>query len=267
MNRKSFIKTALVAGGTGSVVSALAQPALKNNMQKQHPTEFYELRVYSLKDQTQQKLVEDYFRQAAIPALNKLGSKNIGVFSEMKPVDQTKIFVLIPFNSMDAFLKVQDNLLKDATYQKAGAAYLQAPATNPAYDRIESSFLQAFTSTPKLFVPEKKEHFFELRRYESASELTGKKKIEMFNQAGETAIFKRLNFNPVFFAETLIGEMRPNLTYMITFDNMEDHDAKWKSFGSDPEWKRISSMPEYSDKKNVSRITSTFLVPAAYSQI
>ncbi|MGI4022645.1 MAG: NIPSNAP family protein [Janthinobacterium lividum] len=265
MNRKSFIKTAIVAGSTASALSTLANPP-KKDMQKQHQ-EFYELQVYTLKNAAQQKLVEDYWQQAAIPALNKMGSKNVGVFTEMKPDGQTKIFVLIPFSSVDDFLKVQDNLLKDANYQKAGANYLQALATDPAYDRIESSLLQAFSSTPKLMAPAKKERFFELRRYESASELTGKKKIEMFNEAGEAAIFKRLNFKPVFFAETLIGEMRPNLTYMITFDNMEDHDAKWKSFGSDPDWKKISTMPEYSDKKNVSRITSTFLVPAAYSQI
>ena len=266
MNRKFFIKTALVAGAATTVDSAVAKP-LKNSMQKQHQ-EFYELQVYSLKNQQQQKIVEDYLQQAAIPALNKLGSKSIGVFTEMKPAsNQTKIFVLIPYNSLDAYLKIHDNLLKDAKYQQAGAPYLQALAAEPAYERIENSLLQAFSTTPLLMAPEKKERFFELRRYESASELTGKKKIEMFNQAGESAIFKRLGFKPVFFAETLIGEMRPNLTYMITFDNMEDHDAKWKSFGGDPEWKKISSMPEYSDKKNVSRITSTFLTPTTYSQI
>ncbi|RYE37289.1 MAG: NIPSNAP family containing protein [Sphingobacteriaceae bacterium] len=266
MNRKSFIKTALIAG-TATAAGTTSAKSIKNNMQKQHQ-EFYELQVYSLKNPQQQKLVEDYLQQAAIPALNRLGSKNIGVFTEMKPAtDQTKIFALIPYNTLDAYLKVHDDLLKDTKYLASGSAYLQAPASDPAYDRIESSLLQAFSSTPKMVVPEKKDRFFELRRYESASEMTGKKKIEMFNQAGETAIFKRLNFNPVFFAETLIGEMRPNLTYMITFDNMEDHDAKWKSFGGDLEWKKISSMPEYADKKNISRITSTFLTPTAYSQI
>lgn len=265
LKRSSFIKTTLTAGLAGSILPTVAGAA--NDRQKTMATEFYELRVYTLKDGTQQKLVEDYFQNAAIPALNKLGSKNIGVFTEMKPAGQTKIFVLVPFGSMDAFFKVQDRLMMDPAYREAGSAYINAPATAPAYDRIESALLQAFTTTPKLVLPEKKQRFFELRRYESASELTGKKKIEMFNQAGETAIFKRLGFKPVFFAETLIGEMRPNLTYMITFDNMEDHDAKWKSFGSDVEWKRISTMPEYSDKLNVSRIMSTFLVPAAYSQV
>lgn len=200
--------------------------------------------------------------------LNKLGSKAIGVFTALKPAsDQTEIVVLIPFASMDAFLKVQDNLLKDKTYQQLGAAYLQAPLTEPAYERIESSLLQAFKTTPKLTLPEKKQQrFFELRRYESPGEVFGKKKMEMFNEAGETEIFKKLDFKPVFFAETLIGEMCPNLIYMVTFDSMEDHDAKWKAFGSNPDWKRISTMPEYPDKI-VSHITSTFLLSTAASQI
>ncbi len=265
MDRKSFLKTAVVAGSTGSVLSAFASPAEKNS-KKEPETEFYELRVYTLKDQTQQKLVEDYFQNAAIPALNKLGSKNVGVFTEQKPAGQTRLFALIPYSSLEAFLKVQDNLLKDKQFLQAGVDYLQAPIAAPPYDRIESSLLQAFTTAPKLVAPQKKERFFELRRYESPSEMFGKNKIEMFNQGGETVIFNRLGFKPVFFAETLIGEMRPNLTYMITFDSMEDHDAKWKAFGSDPDWVRIKSMPHYPDK-NVSRITSTFLVPTAYSQI
>lgn len=263
MKRSAFIKTTLKAGLAGSVLPAVS--SAENNKNEQ--TEFYELRVYTLKDETQQKLVEDYFQNAAIPALNKLGSKNIGVFTEMRPTGQTKIYAIIPFKSPDAFFTAQNKLLADATYREAGAAYLNAPASAPAYDRIENSLLQAFKTTPNLLPSEKKQRFFELRRYESASELTGKKKIEMFNDAGESTIFKRLGFKPVFFAETLIGEMRPNLTYMITFDDMADHDAKWKSFSSDAEWKRISTIPEYSDKLNVSRITSAFLVPTTYSQI
>lgn len=265
MNRKSFLKTTVIAAGTGSVISAMAKPASNETFSKEHQ-EFYELKVYSLKNQEQQKIVESYLQNAAIPAYNKLGSKSIGVFTEMKPAGQTKIFVLIPYNSLEAFLKVEENLMIDENYQKAGSAYLQAPILDPAYDRIESSLLQAFKTTPKMVLPEKKERFFELRRYESPGEVAGKKKIEMFNEGGETIIFKQLGFKPVFFAETLIGEMCPNLTYMITFENMEDHDAKWKAFGSNPDWKRISTSPEYPDKI-VSRITSTFIVPTTYSQI
>jgi len=97
--------------------------------------------------------------------------------------------------------------------------------------------------------------------------LQERKKIEMFNKAGEIAIFRRVGLTPVFFGEAVIGEMRPNLTYMLTFDDMAEHDKNWKSFGSDPDWKKISSMPEYADSKIVSRITRTFLAPCAASQV
>jgi hypothetical protein len=120
---------------------------------------------------------------------------------------------------------------------------------------------------PKMEVPETKQRIFELRQYQSASEYAGKKKIEMFNDRGEIDIFKRLEFRPVFFGETIIGDQRPNLTYMVTFDNMQQHDELWNSFGGDTQWKEISAVPDYADALLVSKITSTFIVPATFSQI
>jgi NIPSNAP len=266
-SRRSFVKTSILTGAAAAA-STLPHNAFAANQKKtDNSPEFYELRVYLLKDDKQQALVEGYLNDAAIPALNRLGIKNIGVFTELKPTGQTKIYVLIPFNSLDDFLKMTNNLDADTIYQERGTAYLNSPAAEPAYDRIESSLLKAFTHTPKMAVPQKKPRIFELRQYQSASESAGKKKIEMFNDEGEIDIFKRLGFNPVFFAETLIGELRPNLTYMVTFDDMAAHDSHWKAFGGDPEWKKISSVPGYQDAKLVSKITSTFITPTAYSQI
>jgi hypothetical protein len=54
---------------------------------------------------------------------------------------------------------------------------------------------------------------------------------------------------------------------MLTFDDMVDHDARWKAFGSDPDWQRIKNIPEYSDARLISKITRTFLTPAAFSQL
>jgi hypothetical protein len=262
MKRRSFVKASLITGAAAglSVQTTMAAGSKKSTSQ------LYELRVYTLKDDTQQKLVEDYFQNAYIPALNRLGSINIGVFTELKPTGQTKLFALIPYNSNEDFFTASTKLAADDTYKQQALGYLNAPLTSPAYDRIESSLLQAFSHMPKLEVPEQKARMFELRRYESATETAGKKKIEMFNDAGEIGIFKRLGFKPVFYSETLIGTFRPNLTYMVTFDDMAAHDTLWKAFGADPDWKRISKMPEYPDAI-VSRITSTFLVPTAYSQV
>src|SRR4051794_5473882 len=268
MKRRSFVKASLMTGSIAAGLAPIVSKASKENeMEKKTGGEFYELRVYTLKNAQQQKLVEDYFQNAAIPALNKLGSKNIGVFTEQQPEGQTKIYVVIPYNSIEGFISVTDRLSNDAAYQQAAAAYLNAPATEPAYERIQSSFMRAFAGMPKVQVPANKPRMFELRRYESASETAGKLKIKMFNDIGEIAIFKRVGLTPVFFGETLIGEMRPNLTYMLTFDDMAEHDKKWKAFGDDPEWNRIKAIPEYADAKIVSNITRTFLVPTGFSQI
>ena len=48
------------------------------------------------------------------------------------------------------------------------------------------------------------------------NERAAAKKIEMFN-LHELALFRRVGLTPVFFGETLVGPLRPNLTYMLVF--------------------------------------------------
>ena len=265
MKRRHFVKASLL-----TPVAAGFTPLLSTNPNSSQPnvdSEFYELRIYTLKNAQQLNLVQDFLKQAAIPALNKLGSKTIGVFTEYLPEGFTKLVVVIPFSSIDAYVKANDQLASDSAYKQSGAAYLTADPSAPAYERIESSLLQSFTMMPKLELPEKKPRIFELRRYESPNEAAGKKKIEMFNDGGEIAIFKRTGLTPVFFGETLIGPLRPNLTYMLTFDDMADHDQSWKTFSGDPDWKKVSAMPEYANAKIISNIHRMFLVPTVFSQI
>ncbi|MCJ8210041.1 NIPSNAP family protein [Mucilaginibacter sp. RS28] len=264
MRRRSFVKASVMAGAAATLGKTVAAKASRIKSGEQ---QYYELRVYTLKDDHQQKLVENFYESAAIPALNKLGIKNVGVFTELKPAGQTRIYVIIPYKSIAQVAQIGEQLSKDAAFQQAGTTYLNAPSDSPAYERIESSLMKAFAHMPMISVPEAKARFFELRQYQSASEAAGKKKIEMFNDKGEIDIFKRLGFRPVFFGETVIGPLRPNLTYMITFDDMDAHGRLWKSFGGDPEWKKISSVPEYADKLLVSKITSTFITPTAFSQV
>lgn len=265
MKRRHFVKASLLTPVAAQFTHSLS------NKQSSSPanadSEFYELRIYTLKNAQQLNLVQDFLKQAAIPALNRLGSKTIGVFTEYLPEGFTKLVVIIPFSSVETYVKANDQLAADASYQQAGAAYLTADPSAPAYERIESSLLRSFTMMPKLELPEKKPRIFELRRYESPNEAAGKKKIEMFNDGGEITIFKRTGLTPVFFGETLIGPLRPNLTYMLTFDDMADHDQSWKTFSGDPDWKKVSAMPEYANAKIISNIHRMFLVPTVFSQI
>ena len=173
-------------------------------------------------------------------------------------------------DAAEAFVTAGERLRADADYQKAGAAFINAPATDPAYVRVESSFMVAFGGMPKLEPPTGPvagpSRIFELRTYESHSKKANLKKIEMFN-VGEIAIFRRAGLTPVFFGETLIGARLPNLTYMLVYENMAAKDKSWDAFGSDPEWKKLSTTPGYTDVEIVSNITNVMLRPAGFSQI
>lgn len=265
MKRRSFLKASMLTTSATTIMSSFANATTANDQKQER--EFYELREYLLKDETQQKIVENYFQNAVIPAYNRLGSKPIGVFSELKPEGQTRLFAVIPYKSLDDFSTVHNKLASDSKYQHDASDYLNAPATTPAYERMNVSLLKAFKGMPQIKVPGSQQRIFELRRYESPTESAAKKKIEMFNDAGEMAIFNKAGLRAVFFGEMLIGSMMPNLTYMLTYNDMEEHDKNWKQFGSDPEWKKLSTTPEYTDARLISKITATFLTPASFSQI
>lgn len=265
MQRRSFVKKSLISGTTTALIPAALLAG--KNPQAADGREWYELRKYTLQNASQQQLVESFYRDAAIPAFNRLGVHPVGVFTELQPASQTGLFVLLPFSSLAHIEDAGVKLEADEAFKKQAEPYLQAPASSPAYERIESSLLKAFKHMPKLAAPAPATRMFELRQYQSASEAAGEKKISMFNDLGEIDIFHRLGFNPVFWGETVIGPLRPNLTYMVSFTDLASKEAHWKSFGADAQWKKISSIPAYADALLVNKITSTLLQPTAYSQI
>jgi hypothetical protein len=227
---------------------SVAKALVPSEFQKSNQ-QYYEWRTYYFKSEDQKKVVETYLRDAAIPALNRLGISPVGVFDEPDQKEGLKLHVLIPYKSLEQFEGAANKLAADAAYQKAAAPYLNTAHTAPAYDRIESSLMKAFRDMPILKVPKtqtpKRDRIYEFRRYESFSEKSGLKKIDMFNQGG--------------------GAKMPNLTYMTTFDSKESRDQHWAAFGSDPEWKKISGMEEYAN--TVSKADIYFLTPTEYSQI
>jgi hypothetical protein len=230
--------------------------------------EFYQLKVYTLASDAQEKVVDKYLKDAFIPALHRANIKSVGVFkTKLSETDTVrKVYVLIPFPSYDQFSALANTLSKDAQYQTAGSEYINAAYNEPPYARIESTLLQAFTGMPFMKTPNlsgpKSERVYELRSYESATEKIHLNKVEMFND-GEVALFDRLGFNAVFYGEVISGSTMPNLMYMTTFDNKASRDEHWKAFSAAPEWEKLKVMPKY--QNNVSKNVTKFLVPAEYS--
>ena len=268
MKRREFLTSSIAAVSAAGLASALKASAAEGGGKA--AGEFYELRMYHLRRGPKQKLFDDFYRDAAIPAMNRNGISNVGVFNVATGPDSPTMYVLLTHQSIESFVTANDRVRADTDYQKAGAEFINATATDPAYVRVESSLMAAFEGMPKLEVPagaaEKKPRIFELRTYESHSKKANKKKIEMFNR-GEIAIFRKAGLAPVFFGETLVGNKLPNLTYMLAFDDMAAHDRNWSKFGSDPDWRKLSSTPGYTDAEIVTNISNLFLRPAPYSQI
>lgn len=85
----------------------------------------------------------------------------------------------------------------------------------------------------------------------------------MFNEGGEIRLFKKLDFNAVFYAEVISGSTMPNLMYLTTFADMPTHDDRWNAFRNHPDWKTLSALPEY--KNTVSKSVKVLLHPTDYS--
>lgn len=231
--------------------------------------EIYEITVYHFKDAQQEIILDTYLQTAYLPALHRKDKESIGVF---KPIANDTasdkiIYVIVPFKSLDEILALQKSLSKDAIYTEAGKGYLTVSYQNPPYTRMEKIILSAFELSPQMSTPrlhsDKKDHIYELRSYESPTENYYVNKVKMFNAGGEIAIFKKLNFNAVFYGDVIAGSRMPNLMYMTSFENMEDRDAHWKSFTDDADVKKLFAMDEY--KNNVNKADIILMHATSYS--
>lgn len=274
MNRREFLTTSLAA----SAAATLASPPLAAAEKSSGARDYYELRAYRLRTGGSPALLEGYLEKAFLPALNRRGVKNVGVFTELevdkkaatsKPKADTPLWVLVPHASLESFVSVSADLNADATVQAAAADYLGTAKANPAFDRIDTWLYRAFAGLPQMELPGFSQsrtptRVFEMRDYESHSERAALSKMAMFNN-GEIPLMKGLGMSPMLYGQGLAGPNLPHLRYFTGGADLAAHLAGWAKFGTDPRWKAMSSDPQYKD--NTSKNTPRFLAPTAYSQI
>jgi len=260
MKRRNFMQSSLLAASTLAVGKSFSE---KNNNPDDQKA-LLELREYEMHFGTNEADLHNYFQNAFIPAMNRYGIKNVGVFKELSKSEPTKIYLLIAYPSWSDFITINTKVKTDEAYKSAAATYMKLTADKFPYTRYRTKLMIAFDGLPQIVVPKKDPRIFELRTYEGYNEDALARKVKMFNKE-EFTIFYRTKLTPVFFGETIAGHDMPCLTYMITFANMEERDKNWAEFGKDPDWKKASSDPEYAN--TVSRITKIFLEPVVYSQV
>lgn len=264
MKRKEFLTSAGLLG-----VMPLVSGMGSTTSEKKEQNQFVELLKYQLHPGARKSMVSEFYKNVAIPALNRIGIPKVGVFSPVYGPDNLSIYVMIPHESMEAVFADHEKLLLDKTYTTDGEKFLNPPMNETSFVRMEKQVFRCFNNLPAIEVPKDlmdiKSRVYEIRIYESPGMVAAKKKVHMFNEGGEIDIFKKTGLRPVFFGECLSGPAMPNLQYMLAFKDMQERDANWDVFRKSPEWGKLSKDPYYAD--TVSCITDIILRPEGYSQI
>ncbi|MBM3749454.1 MAG: hypothetical protein FJW34_27155, partial [Acidobacteria bacterium] len=201
MDRRSFV------GLMGGTTLMNANPAGAAGAQK---TKYYVLENFFLKNGSQPGRINDFMRDALLPALNKVhaGPK---IFMEALVAPHMPQFALIlGLRSLEELSSLETALWKQEELRKAAEAWEAHPA-EPPYEHTTCSLLEATDYSPEI-VPldpaPKTPRIFELRTYHSPTYRQLKALHERF--AGpEIKIFARCGVHPLFYSSTYFGDNRP----------------------------------------------------------
>src|SRR5258708_13979338 len=115
---------------------------------------YYQLKIYYIKTTAQADRLDQYLQNAYLPALHRMGIKNIGVF---KPVESDtsgkRVYVLIPFRTWGQLENADQKLIADQQYVSDGKDYLNAVYNDAPFARLETIILRAFPKMPEPAVP------------------------------------------------------------------------------------------------------------------
>jgi len=271
VQRRQFLASSFAAS-TLAAATTLAPAALHAEAAPaaQPAPEYYLLRRYNMVSGLELKLTENYFAQALLPALKRMGLGPVGAFKLDIGENTPAYFLLVPGPNATTLAELDLTLAADPQFMAAAEPFWQACSSAAAFQSLESSLFRAFAGWPRLTplasAASKGKRILQLRTYQSPSNLDHVRKVEMFH-AGEFDLFRNAGFHPVFFGDLLVGAKQPNLTYMLAFNDTAQLEAQWNVFRTDPAWKKLSADPRFAFDPIVSNISNLFLSPLDCSQI
>jgi hypothetical protein len=169
------------------------------------------------------------------------------------------------FNSLEEIAEAKRIWRTDA---EARAALSQwESGDEPACETLDEIVLEAASYCPALpSAGSAKARIFELRTYHSPTE----RQLQLLHErfAGpEIQIFHRSGIHPVLYSSTLIGPNKPNLTYLIPFEDLAAREKAWAAFGADPEWLKVRAESIAKGGQISSVIQMSLFRAAAYSPL
>ena len=223
---------------------------------KEPARDYYLIQVYHCSTAKQIATIDAFLKNTFLPYIHENGIQKVGVFA---PLDNDtardkRLYVWVPFKNIQKLDELDQKIEALDPMGNAAIIHLESADSSLPYTRIEKIITRAFKFQPqyvtKSTLTKSSSRVYEYRSYESPTEAMHLKKVHMFNEGGEVTLFASLNFNAVFYSKVIAGSSMPNLIYMTSFNNMEDRNAHWKSFGEAPLWKKISAAPEYLNTVN-----------------
>jgi hypothetical protein len=260
-------RTLLASGGAAGITLTGMPSASAQSASRGAPRSLIEVRkvlFLNIRENKRAAYVR-FLETAYAPALKRAGVEAMGFFNNDIGPDKPHVLCLLSYPSAGAMIEVQEKLGVDKAYQ---SALNEVHGKGPVYERIESSLFRAFATVPKVEVPKGEGPLhFELRTYESDDPVSLAKKIGMFEEGGEIAIFRKYGLMPVFFGEAVVGDRMPNLTNMVAFPNAASRADAWRKFATSPEWDKLKRTPGLSDGEVVSSITNATYSGLPFSPI
>src|SRR5271163_2022347 len=150
MDRRKFVSSSLAVSAFSLAGSA---KGVGQTQAASATVDYYDLRRYQLTNGLGTKLTENYFADALIPALNRLGIGPVGAFSIYFGPETPAYYLLLTSSKSETLVTADLLLARDPVFVKAGAPFWNAPAASPPYVQIDSSLLKAFDGYPKVTPP------------------------------------------------------------------------------------------------------------------
>jgi hypothetical protein len=258
MDRRDFLAAAVAAPITG-VMASQGTTSKKPGC--------YVVQHYQLQLGSQGTRFSEFVSKAYLPAVARAQGGPTLVLDAQLSENLPLVTLIDAYASVEEMWGVRGKLVADKAFQDANDAW-QAGPERP-FERLTTELLEATTFAPA-FAPvspaPKAARIYEMRIYQThtARELRGL--VERFAEA-EAKILARAGSDLVMFGTTVFGNDRPNLTWMLAFDDMAAREKFSAAFNADPEWiaLRKQSLERWGQIPSYRRLT--LYRSAAYSKI
>ena len=113
---------------------------LQAQTDKNKQGEYYQVTVYHFVTPDQGQLIENFLKDAYVPALHRQKIKSVGVFTPIAndTAMDKRFYVILPLSSLEAVEAIENKLDKDAAYLAGGKTFIDALYDNPAFARKEA---------------------------------------------------------------------------------------------------------------------------------